>query len=378
MNAAMTSERNVSTANRIFVGRLSERIKEEDLREIFMRYGTVVRLDLKGGFAFLFFETEDQMDTAILNMNGQTVDNKQIVVEKARGTGTKADFEGRGANNNNAVNNNRSNGSRDPRDVRGMGQGGPRQVVKRFDLRVTARGFDSSVTWSDLKDWARSVGDVTFTNVFKRDDETLGVIEFGSEKDLEKALETLHGSKLKEFTVSLEKDDTAEESWNQSKAGQADEFRERRQDNYNNNNNHQNNNFNNNNNNNNRNNGGDNRNFNNDNNNNYGSNYDDRGHGRGFNSNDNNRGFDDRDRGYNNNNNNNNGNGNFNDMRNNNNNGNNNNNRGNNNNGQFRDDRGQQRGFNDFDNRGGGQQMQQMRGRSRSRSPSRGGQGYGK
>ena len=82
-------------SNTIFVDNLSERVKEEDLTEIFSRYGKVSKMDHKGHFAFIFFEKESDMNDAIKNMHNQLVDGKQIVVEKARGTGTKADFEGR-------------------------------------------------------------------------------------------------------------------------------------------------------------------------------------------------------------------------------------------------------------------------------------------
>jgi hypothetical protein len=51
-------------------------------------------------------------------------------------------------------------------------------VTKRLDLRLSATGLDSRVSWQDLKDWAREAGDVTFTNVFVKDGQTVGVIEY--------------------------------------------------------------------------------------------------------------------------------------------------------------------------------------------------------
>ena len=59
-----------------------------------------------------------------------------------------------------------------------MGNNRGGKVIKRYDLRLEAKNVGSDITWKDLKDWARQAGDVTFTNVFERDGECIGVIEY--------------------------------------------------------------------------------------------------------------------------------------------------------------------------------------------------------
>ena len=39
-------------------------------------------------------------------------------------------------------------------------------------------GLEPRTSWQDLKDWARAAGNVTFTNVFTKDHQKLGIIEY--------------------------------------------------------------------------------------------------------------------------------------------------------------------------------------------------------
>ena len=79
-------------------------------------------------------------------MDGQNVNGNLIIVQSARGQ------------------------SRDFNDKA--------KQTRRNDLRVTILGLDQRTSWQDLKDWAREAGDVTFANVFNRDNKTVGVVEY--------------------------------------------------------------------------------------------------------------------------------------------------------------------------------------------------------
>lgn len=135
--------------NKIFVGKLSPDTTEESLTDVFSKFGDVTKVDLQRGFAFITFEDAGECDEARKHMDGQEVDGSIIVVQQARSSKETMDFKD-----------------------------GKTRPVKRMDLRVTATGIDSHVSWQDLKDWARFAGEVTFTNVFSRDHQTVGVIEF--------------------------------------------------------------------------------------------------------------------------------------------------------------------------------------------------------
>ena len=126
---------------RIFIGRLSNRTQERDLENIFSAYGKVQRVDLKEGYAFVFFADEKNANEAISAMDGKELDGSLIVVEPARQRSDK-------------------------------GKKG------KSELRLTCHNLDPSTSWQDLKDWARAAGKVTFANVCTRDSQVLGVIEF--------------------------------------------------------------------------------------------------------------------------------------------------------------------------------------------------------
>jgi arginine/serine-rich splicing factor 4/5/6 len=130
-------------AIRVFVGKLSDKTSEQDLNEIFGKYGTVKKIDLKVGHAFIFYDDPQDALEAVKNMDGQEVDGSIIMVESARSA----------------------------REMR-------IKPIKRLDLRLTVLNIDGRVSWQDLKDWAREAGDVTFTNVYSRDNQPIGVVEF--------------------------------------------------------------------------------------------------------------------------------------------------------------------------------------------------------
>lgn len=136
-------------SHRIFVGKiLPDTVTEADLQEAFSKYGDVTKIDFKGTYAFVFYDELEDCEAAIKHLDGAEINGSNIVVQHARN-------------------------SREAKDTRGANK-----PVKRMDLRLTATGIDSRVSWQDLKDWAREAGEVTFTNVFTRDQQQVGVIEF--------------------------------------------------------------------------------------------------------------------------------------------------------------------------------------------------------
>lgn len=129
-------------SNRVFVGKIPQVTSEQTLHEEFSKCGEVTKIDLKNGYAFIFFANEDHCNEAINALNGKEIDGSNIVVEAARAREFK------------------------------------QKPLKRLDLRLSVTGLDSRVSWQDLKDWARKAGDVTFTNIFVKDGTHMGVIEF--------------------------------------------------------------------------------------------------------------------------------------------------------------------------------------------------------
>mmetsp|Transcript_35729 Transcript_35729/g.26539 ORF Transcript_35729/g.26539 Transcript_35729/m.26539 type:complete len:381 (+) Transcript_35729:31-1173(+) len=165
--------------HKIYVGQLSDQTTEETLRHVFGEFGNVTHVELRTGFAFVSFESEEVMLRSIDEMNNKELDGSRIRVEKERGTaeGGFRDFEGRG------------------------------RPPKRLDLRVVIRGLHHKVDWRDLKDWAReTVGEVTYSNVFDRDGQHMGLIELKDEASVERALSVLADIPLFGMKVTLERD----------------------------------------------------------------------------------------------------------------------------------------------------------------------------
>ncbi|MEE4116257.1 MAG: RNA-binding protein [Marinilabiliaceae bacterium] len=76
----------------IYVGNLPYSTGEEDLKSIFGEYGEIESVKIitdkysgrSKGFGFVVMENDSEAKTAIENLNGKTVDNREITVNEAR------------------------------------------------------------------------------------------------------------------------------------------------------------------------------------------------------------------------------------------------------------------------------------------------------
>ncbi|MEB3357513.1 MAG: RNA-binding protein [Synechococcales bacterium] len=76
----------------IYIGNLSFQATEDDIREVFVEYGTVKRVSLptdretgkKRGFAFVELETEAEEDNAIEELDGAEWMGREIRLNKAK------------------------------------------------------------------------------------------------------------------------------------------------------------------------------------------------------------------------------------------------------------------------------------------------------
>ncbi|OGV91208.1 hypothetical protein A3A66_03935 [Microgenomates group bacterium RIFCSPLOWO2_01_FULL_46_13] len=79
-------------AAKLFVGGLSWGTTDDTLKDFFAQAGTVVSATVitdkfsgrSKGFGFVEMSTDAEADTAIEKLNGQTLDNRSITVNKAR------------------------------------------------------------------------------------------------------------------------------------------------------------------------------------------------------------------------------------------------------------------------------------------------------
>ena len=130
---------------KIYIGNLTAEVTDDMLRREFETAGELKDLQrLNPGRAFAFYDTLEEAQTAIEKINGMDLAGNKLLVENARST-KRADK-------------------------------GP----IRYDLRVRVTNLDRSVSWQDLKDWARDAtgADITYSNVFEHDGRQQGLVEF--------------------------------------------------------------------------------------------------------------------------------------------------------------------------------------------------------
>ena len=90
--------------NKLFVGNLSFKLNESDIKDLFAAHGNVVSVSLptdsatgkKRGFAFVEMETQEEAEAAIKALNGQTVETRQITVSVSRPKPQGGGFRGGG------------------------------------------------------------------------------------------------------------------------------------------------------------------------------------------------------------------------------------------------------------------------------------------
>ncbi|EPS66385.1 hypothetical protein M569_08387, partial [Genlisea aurea] len=71
----------------IFCGNFEYETRQSDLERLFSKYGRVERVDMKSGFAFVYFEDERDAEDAIRNLDNMPFgyDRRRLSVEWARG-----------------------------------------------------------------------------------------------------------------------------------------------------------------------------------------------------------------------------------------------------------------------------------------------------
>ncbi|MFH1159931.1 MAG: RNA-binding protein [bacterium] len=76
----------------IYVGNLSYKVNEADLKQVFEEYGEVSSVKLisdkytgqSKGFGFVVMDNKDEAGKAIKGLNDREIDNRQITVNEAR------------------------------------------------------------------------------------------------------------------------------------------------------------------------------------------------------------------------------------------------------------------------------------------------------
>eukprot|EP01137_Pigoraptor_chileana_P004483 Opistho-2@46186 len=87
-------------STRVYVGHVPSRARTQDLEDLFRRYGRIVNVDLKNGFAFVEFEDDRDAEDAIRALDGTNFEGDRIIVQAARsGRGGRDERGGDGKGN---------------------------------------------------------------------------------------------------------------------------------------------------------------------------------------------------------------------------------------------------------------------------------------
>lgn len=123
-------------------------------------------------YAFLEFEDSYDADDCVREMNGMDLDGRRITVEKSHGKGgfNKRDEPAGSGRRGGAVRGNREN-------------------------CVLVEGLGQRTTWKELKDFARTAGNVEYTDIWFEGSKKLGIIKYTSRADFKNAVSKLDDSK---------------------------------------------------------------------------------------------------------------------------------------------------------------------------------------
>ncbi len=79
-------------SKKIYVGNLSYKVTEDDLKELFGEFGAITEINVitdretgrPRGFAFVEMDSDDEATKAIDSLNGKELQDREIVVNEAR------------------------------------------------------------------------------------------------------------------------------------------------------------------------------------------------------------------------------------------------------------------------------------------------------
>lgn len=161
-------------SRRLYIGNLSRRTSERDIRYEFEKFGRIVDLvikDYRFPFGFCEFESRADATEAKNHWHDQLFDDKRLIVSFAQ-KGERTCSSGR------------SNEYKKARVYKGK-------------WRISVENLSHQVSWQDLKDAARQFGrSVCFAKTWTNRGENLGVVEFADKQDFEDALDNMQGMRL--------------------------------------------------------------------------------------------------------------------------------------------------------------------------------------
>jgi len=203
------------SVSKVYIGNLAEDARDRDIEKLFKGYGRVRNVVVKheGGYGFAEFDDREDAKDAVKDLDGSSFMGSRLRIEHARDSRDSR----------------RDGGSRSspPRGRFSTSRGNP--PGRRTGYRTIVENLSSRTSWQDLKDFMRKAGEVTYTNTNQpRVGE--GIVEFGSRRDMEYALDKLDGEELDGRRIKLVEEGGGRRSRSRSRSRSRTRSRSRSRD----------------------------------------------------------------------------------------------------------------------------------------------------
>ncbi|CAN0306344.1 unnamed protein product, partial [Discosporangium mesarthrocarpum] len=145
---------------KVWVGNLGSSCEERDLRDEFSRFGELNKVWVARnppGFAFVWFADDRDANDAVRELDGKSIAGREWRVEISHQRGRDRGFGGGGHGG--------GGGYGGYGGGYGGGHGARMGAPPRTGFKVRIRGLPEGVRWSELKDFVRKAGDVTYADV---------------------------------------------------------------------------------------------------------------------------------------------------------------------------------------------------------------------
>ncbi|OEJ83188.1 Nucleolar protein 3 [Hanseniaspora opuntiae] len=148
---------------RLYVKPFPDDVQEHEIIDIFSPFGNIKEIKIVKNFVFIEFDNAESAKKAMVEIQGKKFADRPLEIVFAK--------------------------------------------LPMVRHRMLIKGLSESTSWQDLKDFGNSKGyQVTFAAANGRDQMGEGVLEFASEEDLNKALESMQGEDWNGQILAVEKD----------------------------------------------------------------------------------------------------------------------------------------------------------------------------
>jgi len=200
------------SVSKVYIGNLAEDARDRDIEKLFKGYGRVRNIVVKndGGYGFAEFDDREDAKDAVKDLDGSSFMGSRLRIEHARDSRDSR----------------RDGGRWSPPRGR-FSRGNP--PGRRTGYRTIVENLSSRTSWQDLKDFMRKAGEITYTNTNQpRVGE--GIVEFGSRRDMEYALDKLDGEELDGRRIRLVEEGGGRRSRSRSRSRSRTRSRSRSRD----------------------------------------------------------------------------------------------------------------------------------------------------